>query len=430
MRNASLWLFLATIAAVFIANSPWSAWYETFLESPVFLQIGSFNIFSHHGEPMTLLSFVNDALMAVFFFVVGLEIKQEVLTGELSSVKKAVLPIVAAIGGMLVPVLFFLLVQSEMPGAKGVAIPMATDIAFALGILSVFGKRVPLSLKIFLTTLAVVDDIGGILVMAIFYSDHIAFMPLIFAFICLAILFVGGLKRINSKIFYYGIGFIVWILFLESGIHAAIAGVLIAFTIPAMPKMLFPELLKTLQRALKKLPKMVKATKKAVVLNQRQIHILKCVQVGAEKGISPLQSMLEDLENFVHYFVLPLFAFVNAGVTFGGIDATALMGVPLAIFVGLFLGKTLGIFMFSHFFIRFGWAGMPSGMNGKTLLAISVLGGVGFTVALFMANLAYSSIPDCGADLLNQAKIGVFSGSLISGLVAYFLLYKFLPKVK
>lgn len=191
-------------------------------------------MFSHHGEPMPMLAFVNDALMAVFFFVIGLEIKQEVLIGELSSVRKAILPVIAACGGMIVPVLFFLLVCNTGPEARGAAIPMATDIAFALAVLGLLGKRVPLSMRIFLTALAVVDDIGGIIIIALFYSGHIAYQPLLISLALLALLYAGGKMRVNNNLFYYIVGFFVWILFLESGIHPTIAGVLVAFTVPAV----------------------------------------------------------------------------------------------------------------------------------------------------------------------------------------------------
>ncbi|WP_286083873.1 Na+/H+ antiporter NhaA, partial [Parabacteroides goldsteinii] len=224
--SASFLLFMATILAMILANSPWAYAYHHILSYPIDLQIGKFNLFSHHGEPMPMLAFVNDALMAVFFFVIGLEIKQEVLIGELSSVRKAILPVIAACGGMIVPVLFFLLVCNTGPEARGAAIPMATDIAFALAVLGLLGKRVPLSMRIFLTALAVVDDIGGIIIIALFYSGHIAYQPLLISLALLALLYAGGKMRVNNNLFYYIVGFFVWILFLESGIHPTIAGVL------------------------------------------------------------------------------------------------------------------------------------------------------------------------------------------------------------
>ena len=233
--NASILLFMATILAMLFANSPWAESYHNILSHPIDLKIGNFTPFVHHGEAMPMLAFVNDALMAVFFFVIGLEIKQEILIGELSSVRKALLPIIAACGGMIVPVLFYFLVCHSAPEVRGVAIPMATDIAFALAVLGLLGKRVPLSMRIFLTALAVVDDIGGIIIIALFYSGEIAFEPLLISLALLALLYVGGRMRVNNIAFYYIIGFFVWMLFLESGIHPTIAGVLVAFTVPARP---------------------------------------------------------------------------------------------------------------------------------------------------------------------------------------------------
>ena len=234
--NASLLLFMATIIAMVLANSPLASSYHQLLAFPIDLQAGKFNFFSHHGEPMSMLAFVNDALMAVFFFVIGLEIKQEVLIGELSSFRKALMPIIAACGGMIVPVIFYMLVCHEPPASAGAAIPMATDIAFALAVLGLLGNRVPLSLRIFLTALAVVDDIGGIIVIALFYSSHIAIEPLLIAFGFLALLAIGGRMQINNYFFYFILGFVVWMFFLESGIHPTIAGVLVAFTVPARPR--------------------------------------------------------------------------------------------------------------------------------------------------------------------------------------------------
>ena len=229
-------LILATVLALVVANIPGlNTHYFNFWEQEVRLQVGGFNIFSHNGHPMSMLSFINDALMAVFFFSIGLEIKREILVGELSSFKQALLPIVAAIGGMVVPVVIFMVMSHGTDYAGGAAIPMATDLAFSLGVLAMLGKRVPLSLKIFLTTLAVVDDIGGIVVIAAFYSTHIEVMLLVYAAALLGVLLLGSALRIKSKIFYITVGGIVWFLFLNSGIDPTIAGVLVAFWVPATP---------------------------------------------------------------------------------------------------------------------------------------------------------------------------------------------------
>ena len=234
--NSSVLLFLATILAMILANSPLQDRYHHFLQFPISLTAGEFGFFTHHGQPLSMLAFVNDALMAVFFFTIGLEIKQEVLVGELCSFRKAMLPIIAACGGMIVPVLFYFLVCHTGPAANGAAIPMATDIAFALAVLGLLGDRVPLSMRIFLTALAVVDDIGGIIIIALFYSNQVAIQPLLFSVLILAVLYAGGKMKIYNRLFYYILGFCVWMLFMESGIHPTIAGVLVAFTVPARPK--------------------------------------------------------------------------------------------------------------------------------------------------------------------------------------------------
>lgn len=427
--NASLLLFMATILAMIFANSPWSDAYHNILSHPVDLQIWGFRPFAHHGEAMPMLAFVNDALMAVFFFVIGLEIKQEILIGELSSVKKAILPIIAACGGMVVPVLFYFMVCNTAPGVRGVAIPMATDIAFALAVLGLLGKRVPLSMRIFLTALAVVDDIGGIIIIAIFYSGEIAIEPLLLSIALLVLLYVGGRARINNNLFYYVVGFFVWMLFLESGIHPTIAGVLVAFTVPARPAVKLDDFTCDMTGYLNLLDYTeVRHSGKTAVLSSTQIQVLNNIHSLADKTISPLQSIADKLHPMVNFLILPLFAFVNAGVTFGDIQPSTLAGIPLAVFVGLFVGKSLGIFLFTYLFIRMGFASMPTGVSKRNLLGVSMLGGIGFTVALFIANLSFAGMPDIGPELLNQAKLGVFAGSFVSGLCGYLLLKKVLPK--
>ena len=405
--------------------------YHQLLAFPIDLQAGQFNFFAHHGETMSMLAFVNDALMAVFFFVIGLEIKQEVLIGELSSVRKALLPIIAACGGMIVPVLFYMLVCNTPPEVNGAAIPMATDIAFALAVLGLLGKRVPLSMRIFLTALAVVDDIGGIIIIALFYSGHIAFEPLLISLIVLALLYVGGKFRVHNRLFFYIGGFIVWLLFLESGIHPTIAGVLIAFTVPARPVVKLDDFTCDMTGYLNMLDYTeVRQFRKAEVLTPTQIQVLNNIHTLADKTISPLQTIADKLHPLVNYVILPLFAFVNAGVTFGDIQPQTLVNVPLAVFVGLFVGKTLGIFSFSYLFACTPFASMPTGMSKRNLFGVSMLGGIGFTVALFIANLSFDGSTAAGADLLNQAKLGVFTGSFISGLCGYLVLKWVLPKEK
>lgn len=428
--NASLLLFIATALAMILANSPWVDIYNTILSHPIDFQIGNHSFFSHHGVPMTLLQFVNDALMALFFFVIGLEIKQEVLIGELSSVRKAMLPVIAAIGGMIVPVVVYILICGNQPEIRGAAIPMATDIAFALAVLGSLGKRVPLSLRIFLTALAVVDDIGGILVIALFYTSDISVIPLLLSLIFLALSYFGGKMRIISEGFYYILGFVVWMLFVESGIHPTISGVLIAFTIPARPVIKLDEFSEEMVEYLQMLDYTeVRQSNKASVLTASQIHILNNVHTLADKTISMLQKIIDKLHPLVYYIILPLFAFVNAGVTFGDIEVSALVGIPLAIFLGLFVGKSVGIFLFSYLAIQLRLVVVPPGITKKNLFGVAMLGGIGFTVSLFIANLSFTNLPEIGADLLNQAKLGVFVGSFVSGVIGYIFLNIVQPKM-
>ena len=427
--NASVLLFLATILAMILANSPLQDRYHHFLQFPVKLVFGDFSIFSHHGEPLSMLAFVNDALMAVFFFTIGLEIKQEVLVGELQSFRKALLPIVAAIGGMVVPVLFYFLVCHEGPEANGAAIPMATDIAFALAVLGLLGKRVPLTMRIFLTALAVVDEIGGIIIIALFYSGHVSLQPLLISAFLLLVLYLGGKMKIYNRLFYYALGFCVWMLFMESGIHPTIAGVLVAFTVPAKPKIDLERFTGDMTEYLSMLDSNdVKSCDRASVLTSHQIQVLNNIHMCTDHSISPLQSIAHRLHPWVNNLILPLFAFVNAGVTFGDIRPESLIHVPLAIVLGLIAGKSLGIFSFSYLFIRSGIIPKPQGLSKRTLFAVSMLGGIGFTVALFIANLSFDSTTEQGIDLLNQAKLGVFVGSFLSVLTGYLLLRMVLPK--
>lgn len=427
--NASLLLFLATIAAVILANTPWGVIYYRFLDIPMNLQFLDFMFFAHHGEPMSLLAFVNDALMAVFFFVVGMEIKEEILVGELSSLRKALLPVIAACGGMIIPVLFYFAVCHQHPEAHGAAIPMATDIAFALAVLGLFGKRVPLGLKVFLTALAIVDDIGGIIVIALFYSSHISVVPLLISALLLAVLFFGGRLNINNVLFYYIGGFVVWLLFLESGIHPSIAGVLVAFTIPARPMVELDEFAHDMKANLALLDfSQVKHSRRSSVLSPGQVLILSNIHRVADETVSPLQRIVHKLNPAVSYFILPLFAFVNAGVRIEGFEPSALLSIPLAIFLGLFVGKTLGIFSFAYLSVKLGLVSFSQGITKKALFGVSMLGGIGFTVSLFIANLSFASLPEIGGVLLNESKLGIFAGSLISGVCGYWYLKRVLPK--
>ncbi|MCM1290338.1 MAG: Na+/H+ antiporter NhaA [Prevotella sp.] len=424
-------LMMATALALVIVNVPFfTNFYNSLWIHELRLQIGDFNLFSHNGHPMSIMDFINDALMAIFFFSVGLEIKREVLVGELSSFRQALLPIVAAIGGMGIPVLIFWLFAKGTPYAGGAAIPMATDIAFSLGVLAMLGNRVPISLKIFLTTLAVVDDIGGILVIAIFYSTHINFMLLIGAAILLGILTLGGLLRIQSKLFYLGIGAFVWFLFLNAGIHPTIAGVLIAFCVPARPVYAPKGYIKTIRKNIDRFAhEDVERLKSKTILNKDQLNWLKEIETASDKVISPLQDLEDTLHPLVNYLIVPLFAFANAGIFLGDLEiGSILTGISRDVILGLVLGKFLGILSFSWICVKLKWAPMPEGCNWKQMASISMLGGIGFTVSLFIANLSFGTGDPILSEILNNAKLGILVGSLIAGFLGWLFLHITLPK--
>lgn len=426
-------LILATILALIVANIPAiNSYYFEFWNQEVFLQIGDFNIFSHAGHPMTMLQFINDALMAIFFFTIGLEIKREILVGELSSFKQALLPIMGAIGGMIFPVVLYLALSAGTDYAGGAAIPMATDIAFSLGVLAMLGSRVPASLKIFLTTLAVVDDIGGIIVIAVFYSSHIEVMLLVYAMLLLIVLLLGSVMKIQSKIFYLTIGGIIWFLFLNSGVHPTIAGVLVAFCIPATPVFAPKKYIKSIRSAISHFnseddDKLTKRT----ILDKEQMNWLKEIESASDKVISPLQELEDSLHAIVNNFIVPLFAFANAGIFLLDLNpASVVEGISLAIIIGLVLGKFIGILGFSWLTVKLHLAPMPEGTNWKMMSSIAILGGIGFTVSLFIANLSFSSMGEHGADLLNHAKLGIVVGSVLAGVLGFLCLHHFLPARK
>lgn len=428
INGGAILLFVALIAMA-IANSPFRESYDSFFAQEVILQFGDINLFSINGQNMTFMSLINDALMAIFFFSVGLEIKRELLVGELSSPRKALLPVIAACGGMIVPVILFFLISPAGVAAKGAAIPMATDIAFSLGVLSLLGKKVPLSLKIFLTTFAVVDDIGGIIVIGAFYSNNLIYEYLLWSLLFIAILMIGARLGMNSKLFYISFGIVVWYLFLNSGIHPTIAGVIVAFTVPARPKLNIYKYVADIRESLTKLPGNVTLEGSKYMLSNSELSILRHVESASDKVISPLQSLDDNLHPLVNYVVMPLFAFANASISFSHITWASLEGVTLTIFIALVVGKLIGIYSFTYLAVKTGWLNMPEHMNHKNLLGIALLGGIGFTVSLFIANLSYAAIPGIGAELLNQAKLGIIGGSVFAGICGYFTLNHFLKPI-
>lgn len=412
-----LLIFSAGLAVIF-ANSPWRNIYHGIWEQHLSIGINSFVI------EKNFLHWINDGLMSFFFFMVGLELKREVIEGHLASVRGAVLPIAAAIGGMLVPALIFFWINSGSPALSGWGIPMATDIAFALGILYLLGNRVPLSLKVFLTAIAIVDDMGAVLVIALFYTSEISTESLIVAGFFLLILFTANQMGIRSTWFYaiLGIGGL-WTAVMLSGIHATIAAVLVAFTIPNSKKIDTPLFLRKARWLIDEV-----RTQYVKYTREKETDSEEGVMAGIEKfslltqdAIPPLQRLEHALYPFVSFVVLPLFAFANAGVTLDTGSADMLLNpVTIGVALGLILGKFAGILLFTRVMILLKISDLPTGVQWKHIYGIGFLAAIGFTMSLFITELAYDQ-----ELYVIQAKTGILAASIIAGLIGYFYLKSF-----
>jgi len=404
--SGGILLIFATIAALIVANSSLGGEYELFWKKDFTIGSDFFKL----TKPIIL--WINDGLMAIFFFLVGLEIKRELLAGELSTPKKAALPIIAALGGMIVPAGFFLFFNRNGQGLEGWGIPMATDIAFSLGILSLLGKRVPIALKVFLVAFAIVDDIGAVLVIAFFYSANIHWNLLLIAMILLVVLFIFNARNIRYIPFYMIIGWVIWYLFLKAGIHPTIAGVLIAFSIPSTRKIKLKDFNFRMNRNLNDFCD--EPCEDSITLNHQQLASIDNMQSQLDKVQSPLQSLEHSLHGFVTYLVMPLFAFANAGVVLKGAGLESFDTLTLSISGSLVLGKITGILLFSYLTVKLGISALPNNVNWKHILGAGMLGGIGFTMSLFISNLAYDNII-----LLNQAKLGILLGSFIAAVLGF-----------
>jgi len=364
-------LMFATAFAMIIANSPWVSWYNLLLDVPVVVAVGSFEI----AKP--LLLWINDGLMALFFFLVGLELKREFLEGGLSKPGQVTLPAIGAIGGMVMPAMIYVAFNYENPSAlNGWAIPTATDIAFALGILAIIGTKVPLQLKVFLTSLAIFDDLGAIVIIAIFYTEQLSMLSLVLAASMITTLFVLNQQNVTTTSPYIFIGIILWVAVLKSGVHATLAGVILAFFIPIKGK-------------------------------------------GDEP--SPLKSLEHNMHYTVAFIVLPVFAFANAGISFIDVGIAQVMSpVPLGIILGLLVGKQLGVFGFCFIAIKLGFAKLPDNVNWSMLYGVALLCGVGFTMSLFIGSLAFDQTSDIPS--FYNERLGIVIGSLISGVLGYLVI--------
>jgi len=402
-------LIIATIAALIWANSSFFASYHhVWHEIKVGIAWGDLNLISslHH--------WINDGLMALFFFVIGLEIKREVMGGELSTIKKASMPIIAAIGGMLMPALFYAFVTFNYPDyLEGWGIPMATDIAFALGLLAMLGNRVPLSLKIFLTALAIADDLGAVVVIAVFYTESIDFTELLYASFFLGVLVIANFAGVRKTAFYALVGFIgVWIAFIFSGVHSTIAGVLIALTIPARTKIGENEYVHKLSNYLNNFKK-EQPDLNSTLLTKEQVHLISNIEEINDKAHTPLQKLEHALHPVTAFFILPIFALSNAGVHIdGSIIEMLIHPISLGIIAGLILGKFLGISLFSHLVVKLKIASLPKDVTWNHIYGVSFLAGIGFTMSMFISDLAFKD------DELKQiAKVGIIAASLLSAII-------------
>jgi len=369
---AGIMLIGTALLAIVIANTPLQTYYALLLDTPVEIRVGALEI----AKP--LLLWINDGLMAIFFFLVGLELKRELLEGELADKRNITLPAAGAIGGMAVPALIYTYFNmGDTTAMQGWAIPAATDIAFALGVLFLLGSKVPTSIKIFLTSLAIFDDVGAIIIIAIFYTANISVISLVIVGLCIPALALLNRYGVGAKSVYVMIGVIMWIATLKSGVHATLAGIILAMFIPIKLK-------------------------------------------SAEGIISPLKDMERDLHSLVAFFVLPVFAFANAGISLAGVGIDHLLHpVPLGIALGLFMGKQIGVFGFCWAAIKLKWTRLPNGMSWISLYGTSVLCGIGFTMSLFISSLAFE---EAGGALLFDERLGIILGSLVSGLVGYIIL--------
>lgn len=422
ISGGGMLLMLATVIALIWANSPLQTLYEFLWKSDLAIVFEPFKDVEPTKFGLSLLHWVNDGLMVLFFFVIGLEIKREVLAGELKSFRQAIFPIFAAIGGVVIPMVIYFSFGLEGEASKGWGIPMATDIAFSLAILSMLGPRVPLSLKVFLTALAIADDLAAILVIALFYGGTVAWPYLFAAFVLLAILAVANYYDVQLVALYAVVGIIIWYLFLQSGVHATIAGVLIAVTVPARTRIQAHSFIPRVKWRLRKFSN-IPTEGQSFLLDDEQLTAINDIETIMSEVQSPLQKLEHRLSGVVNYFILPLFALSNAGVVLlaSGASLSSISEVftslSLIVAGSLIFGKVIGISLFSWLAVKLKLAVKPEGVSWLSYIGLGFLGGIGFTMSIFIATLAFESHA-----LQDQAKIGIFIGSIISGLSGFLLL--------
>lgn len=414
-QTGGIVLGINVILALILANSPWADQYFEILKYKLGVYFNGETYFD-----ISILHWINDGLMAIFFFVIGLELKREFIGGELSNPRKAMLPIFAALGGMIVPATVYLLLNPTGEVHSGWGIPMATDIAFALGVLYLLGNRIPFSLKVFLTALAIVDDLGAVMVIAFFYTSDISFISLLVGLLFVGLMFVANRIGVRNILFYaiLGIGG-VWLAFLMSGVHATIAAVLAAFMIPADVRIKESTFLKKIRKHLNQF-EAIDPNDETPTLTGDQVEILSETSKDINDAVPPLQRLEHTMHPYVTYLVLPIFALANAGISLS-IDFEELFStnVALGVALGLLVGKIVGIVGFTLLFIKLKIAPWPEGMNVRNLFGISLLAAIGFTMSLFITSLAFTH-----EEYMTQAKIGIFTASIIGGVLGYWVLSK------
>ncbi len=406
-------LMICAVIALVIANSPLHDTYEHFLHTDISFGVGSsqFSLSIHH--------WINEALMALFFMIMGLELKRELLVGELSSLRQALLPIMAAVGGMIIPALCYFALNSDGHAAKGWGIPMATDIAFAIGALSLLGPRIPKTLITFLIALAIVDDLGAVAVIALYYTESINMQPLLYAFICTVAMLACNMLGVRRSLPYAVIGTALWSAMLAAGIHATIAGIVVAFAIPIRPKFEPRHFISKVEELTLRMKNTIGETPD-IIHNTHFRGLVSSLGDGVALVQAPAQRVEHKLHLPVAYIVIPIFALANAGipVEFSAFGQYLSNPITLGVLAGLVLGKPLGILGFTWLTVKLGWAELPEALNMKHILGVGMLGGIGFTMSIFVADLGFAGLPE---DLL-MAKTGILLASAIAGFGGYFLL--------
>lgn len=434
---AAFILLFAAIVALIISNSPWYEIYHIVLSSDLSIALGD-----NMRLSQSLHHWINDGLMAIFFFLVGLEIKREVLVGELASVRRAMLPAMAALGGMVLPATIFLIFNWGKEGAHGWGIPMATDIAFAMGCIALLGSRIPAALAVFLVALAIVDDLGAVAVIAIFYTGGVDTMPLVLGFVLIAFSFFMAKIGVRSAVPYALVGVLLWMAFLQSGVHATIAGVLLAFTIPAdarYSRRYFSDRIRELIARFDK----DEAYDDRLFVNADQQHIIRKMTRECHHVEAPLQRIEHNLHPMSVFVIMPMFAFANAGVPipFDKVSELLFEPVTLGVFFGLIVGKPLGVFLFSFIAVRLNLAELPTGIEWKQIVGVGFLAAIGFTMSLFINGLAFLNvgegvahaasatgpISESAEKLILEGKLGIFIASIVAGIVGILFLRAVCP---